>query len=79
MDDPLSDDRDQRSRAPRDRARLVSRIMEKVGIAYILVLTRVGVPREIAGSQFNGFSSTITPVLLLAGELFDRLYFITLF
>ncbi|EKM78472.1 hypothetical protein AGABI1DRAFT_129578 [Agaricus bisporus var. burnettii JB137-S8] len=76
VDDPLSDDRDQRSRAPRDRARLVSRIMGKVGIAYVLVLTRVGVPREIAESQFNGFSLTITPVLLLAGKIIDKYPFL---
>ncbi|KAF7762230.1 hypothetical protein Agabi119p4_8823 [Agaricus bisporus var. burnettii] len=34
------------------------------------------VPREIAESQFNGFSLTITPVLLLAGKIIDKYPFL---
>ncbi|KAF7762229.1 hypothetical protein Agabi119p4_8822 [Agaricus bisporus var. burnettii] len=76
VDDPLSDDHDQRSRAPRDRAQLVSQIMEKVGIAYAVVLTGVGVPREVAETQFNDFSSTITPVILISGKIVDKYPFL---
>lgn len=55
----------------RDRAQFVSQIMEKVGTVYIRVLTEVGVPRDVAETQFSGFSSSITRVVLVAGKLFS--------
>jgi hypothetical protein len=69
VDDPSPDDHGRRSGVPRDRAQLISQIMEKIGIAYIRVLTGLGVPQNVAETQFNEFSSTVTPFLLVAGKL----------
>lgn len=65
VNDPLPEDRGERASA---RARLIRQVMEKVGVAYIHVLTEVGVPREQAETQFSEFSPKLTHALLIAGK-----------
>jgi hypothetical protein len=73
VDDSSPDDHGRRSGVLRDRAQLVSQIMEKIGIVYIHVLTGVGVPQNVAETQFNEFSSMVTRVILVAGKPFALL------
>jgi gas vesicle protein len=69
VNDSLPQDRGEKARA---RAKLLNQVMEKVQVAYIHVLTEVGLPREETEAHFKNFAPRVVHLMLVIGQCATR-------
>ncbi|KAJ3559288.1 hypothetical protein NP233_g11305 [Leucocoprinus birnbaumii] len=68
MNDPLPEEHGERAKA---RARIAKQVIHKIGVAYIDVLSELGIPRDEATAQFDDFGPKILQVILILGNIAD--------
>ncbi|KAF5348883.1 hypothetical protein D9756_009792 [Leucocoprinus leucothites] len=69
INDPLPEDRGERAKA---REQTLQKIMDKIQVAYVRVLTQVGVPREQAEAHLMAFTPNFIHIILIIGNLADK-------